>query len=84
MHRTLSARLAPALHRQQFVTKAAGQETQVADKKDLQNDIVFKPFEEVRAGSSYWIQLVYTATPNGTATAWDHGVFDLHAGAGQG
>lgn len=36
------------LHKQQFATKAAGQETQVADKKDLQNDILFKPFEEVK------------------------------------
>lgn len=45
--RSFPARLAPVVQRKLLVTKAAEQETIVQDKKDLQNDVIFKPFEEV-------------------------------------
>lgn len=48
--RSFPASRGPVVQRQLFSTKAAGQETQLVDnKKDLQSDIVFKPFDEVSA-----------------------------------
>jgi len=39
------------VQRKQFATRATGKDTEVADKKDLQNDIIFKPFDEV----TFWV-----------------------------
>ncbi len=41
------------VQRKLCATRATGKDTEVADKKDLQNDIIFKPFDEV----SFWVQV---------------------------
>jgi len=46
------------VQRKQSAIRATGKDTEVADKKDLQNDIIFKPFDEV----PFWIQATHFGT----------------------
>lgn len=52
VYRSISARSAPVAQRSLLVARAAadnatGQEAGLTDKKDLQGDVIFKPFDEV-------------------------------------
>lgn len=60
--RSLSSRVTPAVQQKQFAIRATGKDTELIEKKDLQNDIIFKPFDEVKDELS----LVEQADMNGS------------------
>ena len=38
------------MQQKQLAIRATGKDTELVEKKDLQNDIIFKPFDEVASG----------------------------------